>query len=92
MALDKFTKQPWEVLDYDFDFSTWFAGRTDAPATFEIVADAGIDVDTSIRQGNVVKVFIGGGEDGQDYKVSCRMQTTSPARREWDILIKVREQ
>lgn len=90
--LGRFTKQPTEVLDYDVDFSEWFADRTDTLGSFAVVAEAGITVARSTNIGNVVKVVLSGGTNGTKYKVTVRVTTTPNAYvREADFVVTVKE-
>jgi len=85
------TKQPGERLDYDVDFSTWFSGRGDTPATHTTTVDSGITLISSIRTGNVIKVTLEGGTSGQKYKVTLRLTTSAGLVREADFYVRVKE-
>lgn len=76
--LDTFTKQPREILDFDIDYSTVLAGRSDTLtiATVE-VAPAGLTATYSGITGNKVKVVVSSGTDAVTYKVT--VLTTSSA-------------
>ena len=89
--LARFQKQPNEVLDYDVDYSEWFAPRTDSPSTAEVVVEPGIIFKSASRVGNIGQVTLGGGEDEIDYKITVRLTTTNGLIREADFLIQVRE-
>jgi hypothetical protein len=90
--LGRFTKQPTEVLDYDVDFSEWFADRTDTLGSFTVSATAGITVVSSSNIGNVVKVVLSGGTNGTKYQVTVRVTTTPNAYvREADFVVTVKE-
>lgn len=88
--LGRFTQQSAEVLDYDVDFTEWFSNRTDAPATFVVTADAGVTVSGS-RGGNVVRVTISGGTNGQRYKVTVRLTTTAGFVKEADFQVRIKD-
>lgn len=89
--LGKFTKQPAEVLDYDVDFTDWFAARTDTPTAFTVTADAGITVVGSVRTGNVVKIILSGGTTGAKYKVQVRLTTAAGLVKEAEFTVAVKE-
>lgn len=89
--LGKFVKQPSEVLDYDIDFTDWFANRTDTPASFVVTADTGITILGSSRTGNVVKVILSGGTSGTKYKVTVKLTTVGLLVKEADFLVSVKE-
>lgn len=89
--LGRFTKQSAEVRDYDVDYTDYFVGRSDAPASFAVTVAAGITLVTSARTGNVVKVVLSDGVNGGQYKVTVRLTTTSGIVREIDFLVRVRD-
>lgn len=89
--LGKFYKQPTEVLDYDVDYTDWFSNRADTPASFVVVAEAGITVVGSSRVGNVVKVILSGGTDGVKYKITVRLTTSASLVKEADFTVTVKE-
>jgi hypothetical protein len=90
-VLGKFVKQPAEILDYDVDFTDWFAGRTDTPASFVVVAEPGITVIGSSRTGNVVKTILSGGTSGNKYKISVLLTTSASLVKEADYVVAVKE-
>jgi len=90
-VLGKFVKQPAEILDYDVDFTDWFAGRTDTPASFLVVAEDGITVIGSSRTGNVIKTILSGGTSGSKYKVTVRLTTSASLVKEADFMVAVKE-
>jgi hypothetical protein len=90
-VLGKFDKQPAEILDYDVDFTDWFANRTDSPSSHTATADAGITIVSATRTGNVVKVILSGGVSGTTYKVTVRMTTTAALVKEADFAVKIKE-
>lgn len=92
--LDKYTKQPADVQDYDISYVDWLAALGTTAASVVVTADAGItQPQAAAVSGGVVKVWISGGTDGQSYKVTSTLTTTgSPARvKQAEILIKVKE-
>lgn len=89
--LGRFIKQPNEILDYDVDYTDWFAGRADTPSSHEVVVPAGITLQTTVRNGNVVKVVLSGGTVGQKYHITVRLTTTSGIIKEADFVITVKE-
>lgn len=89
--LGKFTKQPNEILDYDVDFTKWFSNRDDSPATYTTSLQPGLILIESALVGNIVKLVIAGGTDGQAYKVTVRLTTNTNLVKEADFQIKVKE-
>ena len=89
--LGKFTKQPNEVIDYDVDFTDWFADRADTPSAYVVTADIGITVVGSARTGNVIKIILAGGTTGTRYKVQTRLTTTAGLVKEAEFTVAVKE-
>lgn len=97
--LGKFTKQPVEVLDYEFDFSAWLTDRSDTIASQTVTAatdTAGataLTISSISNASGVVHFFAAGGTDGAKYEVTCTITTaSSPARvKQAEILIYVKE-
>lgn len=84
------TKQPDEHLDYDVDFSEWFEGRTDSPASFTASVPTGLTLDSSGLSGDKVRLVLSGGTDGEQYKVTVLLTTTDLIVKEADFIIKVK--
>lgn len=77
MILETFQKNPYDVIDYDFDFGNWLASRGgDSIAAFSVTGQSGLTVGTTQLLGtSIVRAFIGGGTSGQSYQVSCQITT-----------------
>lgn len=91
--LGKFPKQPNEILDYDIDFTRWLENTDgDQGLTASVaVAPPGITIDRHVVSGGVVKVWLSGGENGQQYKVTATLVTVNGRRKEGEIMIRVKE-
>lgn len=102
--MNKFKKQPAEVLDYDIDFTLWLpaddalasatAFITDIsapPVSVEPVPALIIDsVDTLIPQ-KTVKVWLSSGTTGHNYKLTVRALTTDARLKEVEVGINVKD-
>ena len=88
-VLATYRKQPWEVKDYDIDFSDWLSGvvPADTLATVETLVtclstppDSTLVVDSVTLSPAVastrIKLMISGGTADKDYKVTVRATTT----------------
>ncbi len=86
-------KQPAEVLDFDFDFTRWFARRTDEPlsAFATIQPGTGIVLANYWLLGQRIKVQLSGGENRNRAKVTVRMTTTAGTVEEAEAWVIVRE-
>ncbi len=86
------TKQPDEVLDYDVDFTDWFANREDVYSSFTATADTGITVVSSAKLAGVnkIRVVLSGGANGSQYKVTVLLTTSSGVVKEADFIVKIK--
>lgn len=98
MTIKKFTKQPGDTLDYAFDFTDWFAGRSSTIFTYSTpvitpVEAGGLNLVTHGRTGLVVKTVLNGGNAGKSYKLTFRATTTDPTPlvKEVEALFRVKE-
>lgn len=89
--LGRFSKQTAEILDYDVDYTDWFVDRGDTPSTHTTTADAGITVVSSVRTGKVIKVILSGGMNGETYKTTLRLTTSSGVVKEADFTVKIKD-
>ena len=105
--MQKFEKQPYDVLDYDVDMADWFdtvaPGDDIQSVTVDVTGD-GVDPDLVVgpspqpetqligSQPTAFKVWVGGGVDGQTYQVTCQVLTEGGRQKEVDFKVKVKEQ
>ena len=91
--MDTFSKQPAEILDYDFDFSDFLTGSGDTLASSVVTADVGVTVmsKTDNTTDGTVKVFLSSGTDGTTYKVTCLITTSAGRKKEAEFKLKVKE-
>jgi hypothetical protein len=81
--LGSMTKQPNEILDFDIDYSTVLANRSDtltSPTVAITVVTGGttdqVTAPTPTISGNKVKVVVSGGLDSATYKATVSVSTT----------------
>jgi hypothetical protein len=91
MALRKFDKQPIEEQDYDFDFSEYLELHNDVIQNLAVAVETGLTLGAYSHSLGVVKVWISGGEDGEQYKVSATVTTVGGRVKQGDLIIRVRE-
>ena len=101
--MERFDKQPADVLDFDIDLRRWFKtlpGDEVVSATVEVVeGDGSLVLGPSPHVAAVifgdarqmVKIWIGGGTDGQTYKLRALMTTKQDRVKEVDFKLRVRE-
>lgn len=90
-VLARFTKQPVEVQDYDIDFTDYLTALSDTAVSHVISVETGLTLMASNLTSGIVKVFVSGGVDGSQYKVSATITTAGGRVKQGDIIIKVRE-
>lgn len=90
-VLARFTKQPVEVQDYDIDFTDYLTALSDTAVSHVVSVETGLTLMASNLTSGIVKVFVSGGVDGNQYKVSATITTAGGRVKQGDIIIKVRE-
>lgn len=104
--MSNFSKQPGDVLDYDVDMTEWFADlpgddiqsvtvavTSDMEANPTLVIGPQPHPRTLLFGGEPVrfKVWVGGGTNFTDYKVTCSVATEQDRVKEVEFIIKVRD-
>ena len=89
--LGKFKKQSAEILDYDVDFTDWFADRSDTPASYTVTVEPGLTLVADGRTDMVVKIVLGGGTDGERYKTTVRLTSTTGLVKEADFYVTIKD-
>lgn len=103
--MDAFIKQPNDVLDYDVDMTSWFAGSPGDDIQSVAITITGISeaVPTLLigqaphpaytligSQPVKFKLWLSGGTDFEDYVVTCVVSTEQDRQKEVEFKIKVR--
>lgn len=89
MTIQQFVKDPNEVLDYTFDWSTWLNGDTISTDTVTVATGLTKNSDSNTTTG--VTVWLSGGTAGNNYNVTSQIVTAAGRTAERTIVIKVRE-
>ena len=89
--LEKFSKQPLDVQDYDVSYVEWLDSLSDTAVSCAVVVEPGITLDAFGLSAGVVKVWLSGGTTGASYKVTTTVTTTGGRVKEAEIVIKVKE-
>ena len=86
-------KDPDAVLDYTFDWTEWLDALADTLADHQVIAEAGLTLETSSIVGKKVVAWLSGGTEGTTYRVTCRVTTASSPPRIDDrsIFVKIKE-
>lgn len=98
MILARYEKQPLEVKDYDVDYTPWLASMSDTlnALTTSVVCltapeDETLEVDSTTVTDDQVKLWISGGTDGEQYKVTLVVTTTGGRVDESELIFRVRD-
>ena len=90
--LSAFTKQPREILDFDIDYTTVLAGRSDTISSKVVEVDPiGLTIVSSTLNSNKVKVIVSLGITGSVYKVTVLATTTAGLVYEDEVNVLVEE-
>lgn len=104
--MSTFKKQPLDVLDYDVDMSEWFSSIPgDDIDSVEIIITSLVEEEPTLVAGPLphkpvillgaepvrFKIWLGGGTDYVDYKVTCIITTEQDRKKEVELKIKVRD-
>lgn len=94
------TKQPWEELRYDMDFSGQMRDGDDLSSVStvvvtnmgEVVGSDDVTASGETVSGDIAQVKLSGGTDLENYKITIRAITTDGDKIEGDGMLYVREQ
>ena len=98
MILERFTKQPAEVKDYDVDYAEWLDPKSDSLDTAVAVVTCITDpTDTALVVNTVevdlksVKLWVSGGTDKQRYKVTIQALTLGGRLDESELIFSIKD-
>lgn len=100
MIVTTFDKQPWEEQDYDLDINPYLSeisGDTIASAVIALPDGVGGEVSLGTgsqqlaHQGGLVKFWVIGGIHGKKYKLTLRIVTAGGRKKEYEVMVKVKE-
>lgn len=104
--MSTFNKQPNEVLDYDVDMAGWFTDlEGDDIQSVDVTVSSQSEAQPRLVIGPMphppvvlfgdqptrFKVWIGGGTEFTNYKVTCSVRTEQDRTKEVEFMIKVRD-
>lgn len=91
MILGTLSKQPNDRADFDIDCTQWLSAYGD---TINYVAaevdDTDLDILSVSHLSGFVKVWLDGGVDGTQYKVTVTMNSTGGRQVEMEVRVRVR--
>lgn len=85
------TKQPADVLDYDVDFVRWLPPGDRIISALSTIDDATAVIDRTDFSDTAAKVWISGGLDGENGKVSLTIVTLEGRTKQFCFNLKIRE-
>lgn len=98
MILDKFTKQPAELKDYDVDYTPWLTpmGDTIDEVTGTVVCltdptDTSLVLDDVVSTEYRAKAWVGGGTNGAKYKLTLTCKTVGGRIDESELIFTVKD-
>lgn len=95
MGLDKYTKQPADVQDYDVDYASLYLDElgdtAPGPTGLTVTADTGITVNSYALSNGIAKAWLSGGTHGTTYKVTFTVVTAGGRTKQHEIAVKVKE-
>lgn len=86
-----FVKAPEDILDYEWDWSTWLP-TGDTIATVSFTAADGLIIESNPAVSNTATTataFISGGAAGESYAVTCQITTAGGRTAQWTQNINV---
>lgn len=91
--MDTKTKQPFEVLDYDIDCSRYINEGDAISNAFAVIkgADTSLYIDKVTWNASTIKVWLGGGTDGVQYKITAYAVSIDGRAVEGDFLMNVKD-
>lgn len=91
MNLGNFYKQPVEVKDFDIDYSEWLTAGDNVESVTVVVTPTGLTVESVFVNDPRAKVWLSGGVDGTQYKLSVTMTSADGRVKQDEFKIKVKD-
>jgi len=91
MNLGNFTKQPVEVKDYDIDYSEWLTAGDNVQSATVVVTPAGLTVESVFVNDPRVKIWVSGGTDTLQYKLTVTMTSADGRVKQDEFKIRVKD-
>lgn len=91
--LGTFQKQPADVLDYDIDLRDWLEDTDDVieGATVTISPEDELKEKSTRIYAQYLKLWLEGGEDRKDYRVTVLIKTAEGRTKEVDFRMRVND-
>lgn len=85
-------KDPNAVKNYEVDWGEEYLQGGDTITSSTWFADTGITIDSHTNTTTVATVWLSGGTDGLDYRVTNRITTASGLTDDYSLIMQVRQQ
>ena len=82
-----FTKDPDDVLDYTYDWTSWLNG--DQVSAFTAIPSPGITVNNTAFNTNSTTIWVSGGTAGFPYSVTHRITTSGGRQKDLTMTFRV---
>jgi len=86
-----FAQQPLDILDYGINLTKWLTEGDNVISATAYSSPTGLNIVVTQETTNTPKVWISGGVDGVEYKVSATVITNGGRTKEFDFKIAVVE-
>ncbi len=87
--MDRFTKQPNDVLDYTIDLTKWMASGDTVSSSTASASPSGLTVSVTNGTTSSPKVWASGGTDGKEYQITLTVVTTGGRTKEFEFKLVV---
>lgn len=105
MILERLRKQPWDLKDYDIDYTPWLEPMGDSLYDYNVFITCLTNPDdTELKfydrtpsgkfsgvTASKLKIWLGGGTDMERYKVTLQVMTTGGRKDEAELIIRVKD-
>lgn len=91
MNLGNFTKQPVDVIDYDIDYSQWLTAGDNVESSIVSVVPEGLLVDSIFINDPKIKIWVSGGLNGANYKLTVTTTTADGRVKQDEFKIRVKD-
>lgn len=94
MILGVIVQQPDDVLDYDIGYEKWFDGQGDtiqSVITNIVPPDGTLNVNSQISGDDVIKLWIQGGTDGEQYTVEITPVMASGRTKQNELIVQIKD-
>ena len=86
-----FTKDPDDILDYTINWHRWLEELRDKIVASEWFVESGITINGHVFDDEKATVWLSGGTNGKNYKITNRITTNGGRRVDRSFIIRVRE-